>query len=100
VGGGVDADLSTQWRLSANANHLWFAKTATLETLRNEGSIPKAIGYDLSVAAIYRPKFTQNLVFRASAAVLQPTAGFRDLFANSDRDKRYYSVLLNAILTY
>jgi hypothetical protein len=65
-----------------------------------EGSIPRDIGYDLSLAAIYRPKFTQNLVFRASAAMLQPGRGFRDLFANSDRDKRYVSVLLNAILTY
>jgi hypothetical protein len=32
--------------------------------------------------------------------VLEPGKGFRDLFANSDRDKRYYSVLFNAILTY
>jgi hypothetical protein len=32
--------------------------------------------------------------------VLQPGAGFRDLFANSDRDKRYVSVLFNAILSY
>jgi hypothetical protein len=100
VGGGVDADLSPQWRLSANANHLWFHKTQILETLRTEGSIPRSIGLDLSAAAIYRPKFTQNLVFRASAAVLQPSKGFRDLFTNSDRDKRYYSVLFNAILTY
>jgi hypothetical protein len=100
AGVGVDADISPQWRLSANANHLWFAKTAILETLRTEGSIPSGIGYDLSLAAIYRPKFTQNLVFRGSAAVLQPSAGFRDLFDNNDRDKRYYSVLFNAILTY
>jgi hypothetical protein len=100
VGAGVDADVTPEVRVSANANHLWFHKTAVLETLRNEGSIPKSIGFDLSVAAIYRPKFTQNLVFRASAAVLQPGKGFKDLFSNSDRDKRYYSVLLNAILTY
>jgi hypothetical protein len=100
VGAGVDADVTPEVRVSANANHLWFHKTAVLEALRTEGSIPKSIGFDLSVAAIYRPKFTQNLVFRASAAVLQPGKGFRDLFSNSDRDKRYYSVLLNAILTY
>jgi hypothetical protein len=100
VGAGVDADVTPQVRVSANANHLWFHKTAVLEALRTEGSIPKSIGFDLSVAAIYRPKFTQNLVFRASAAVLQPGKGFKDLFSNSDRDKRYYSVLLNAILTY
>jgi hypothetical protein len=100
LGAGVDADVSPEWRLSANVNHLWFANTSVLEALRNEGSIPSDVGFDLSVAAVYRPKFTQNLVFRASAAVLQPGDGFRDLFANSDRDKRYYSILLNAILTY
>jgi hypothetical protein len=100
AGVGVDADVTPEWRLSANANHLWFHKTAVLKALRMEGSIPSDIGYDLSLAAIYRPKFTQNLVFRASAAMLQPGRGFRDLFAKNDRDKRYVSVLLNAILTY
>ena len=100
VGAGVDADLTPEIRLTGNVNHLWFHKTPVLEALRVEGSIPSSIGFDLSFAAIYRPKFTQNLVFRASAAVLEPSAGFKDLFANSDRDKRYYSVLLNAILTY
>ena len=100
LGAGADFDLTPQWRLSANLNHLWFADTAVLQALRNEGSIPRDIGWDSSVAAIYRPKFSQNLVFRASAAMLQPGAGFRDLFANSDRDKRYLSVLLNAILTF
>jgi hypothetical protein len=100
AGVGVDADLTPEFRLSANANHLWFQKTAILETLRTEGSIPNSIGYDVSLAAIYRPKFTQNIVFRASAAVLQPSKGFKDLFFNSDRDKRYISVLLNAIVSY
>jgi hypothetical protein len=100
IGAGADFDVLPELRVSANANHLRFANTSVLQALRNEGSIPKSIGFDLSVAAIYRPKFTQNLVFRASAAVLQPGAGFRDLFANSDRDKRYVSLLFNAILSY
>jgi hypothetical protein len=100
AGIGADADITPAFRLSANANHLWFHKTAVLETLRNEGSIPKSIGFDLSAAAIYRPKFTQNLVFRASAAALRPASGFKDLFTNSDRHSFYYSVLFNAILTY
>ena len=46
-----------------------------LETLRNEGSIPKDIGWDLSTAAIWRPKATQNIVFRLSGAVLVPGNG-------------------------
>jgi hypothetical protein len=100
LGAGADFDVLPTLRLSANLNHLWFANTAVLQALRNEGSIPRDIGWDLSAAAIWRPKFTQNLVLRASAAVLQPGAGFRDLFANSDRDRRYVSLLLNAIVTY
>ena len=100
AGIGADADITPAFRLSVNANHLWFHKTAVLQALRNEGSIPKAIGFDLSAAAIYRPKFTQNLVFRASAAALVPGSGFKDLFANSDRHDLYYSVLFNAILSY
>jgi len=100
AGAGADFEILPELRLSANVNHLWFANTAVLQALRNEGSIKRDIGWDVSAAAIYRPKFTQNLVFRASAAILQPGAGFRDLFANSDRDKRYFSILFNAILSY
>ena len=70
------------------------------QALRVEGSIPKTIGTDLSTSAIYRPKFNQNLVFRLSGALFEPAAGFKDLFTNSPRDKRYYSVLFNAVLAY
>ena len=97
---GGDFDVTPTTRLSANINHLWFADTAVLQTLRNEGSIPKDIGWDLSAAAIWRPKATQNIVVRVSGAVLAPGEGFRDLFANSDRDRAYYSILANVILSY
>jgi hypothetical protein len=100
VGAGADFDITPQVRVSANVNHLWFARTATLEALRMQGTIRNDIGWDVSAAAIWRPSMTQNLVFRASAAVLQPGTGFRDLFENEDRNRRYYSVLLNAIATY
>ena len=100
LGGGADFDLTPQLRLSANANHLWFENTATLQALRIEGSIPKAIGWDLSTAAVWRPKATQNLVFRLSAATLLPGAGFRDLFDNLNGHRNYYSVLANIIVAY
>lgn len=100
AGAGADFDLTPELRLSANANHLWFENTATLETLRNEGSIPRDIGWDLSAAAIWRPKATQNIVMRLSAAALVPGDGFRDLFDNSERNRNYYSVLANLIVTY
>ncbi|KFG88273.1 hypothetical protein BV98_003856 [Sphingobium herbicidovorans NBRC 16415] len=100
LGAGADFDVLPELRISANANHLWFENTATLQALRNEGSIPKAIGWDLSTAAIWRPKATQNIVFRLSGATLLPGAGFRDLFTNSERNRNYYSVLGNLILSY
>ncbi|RZK00452.1 MAG: hypothetical protein EOO76_12685 [Novosphingobium sp.] len=100
LGAGADFDLTPELRLSGNANHLWFENTATLQALRMEGSIPKAIGWDLSTAAIWRPKATQNLVFRLSAAALLPGKGFKDLFDNVNGHRSYYSVLANIIVAY
>ncbi len=100
LGAGGDFDLSPELRLSINANHLWFENTATLQALRNEGSIPKDIGWDLSAAAIWRPKATQNIVARLSAAALVSGEGFDDLFTSLGNPRAYYSVLANVILTY
>jgi hypothetical protein len=100
LGGGADFDLTPTVRVSGNLNHLWFASTATLQALRNEGSIPTDIGTDVSIATIWRPKMTQNIVVRASAAMLAPGGGFRDLFVASQRDRRFYSFLLNSTLSF
>jgi len=100
LGAGADFDLTPQLRLSANANHLWFEDTATLQVLRNEGSIPRDIGFDLSAAAIWRPKATQNIVARLSAATLLAGDGFQDLFDNLGGQQRFYSILANVIVTY
>jgi hypothetical protein len=100
LGAGADFDLTPTMRLSTNANYLWFENTSNLKVLRAEGSIPKEIGCDLSAAAIWRPKATQNIVARLSAATLLPGKGFKDLFTNRPRNKQYYSLLANVILTY
>lgn len=100
VGVGADFDLTPEFRLSANANHLWFEDTATLEALRIEGSIPSEIGYDLSASAIWRPKANQNIVFRLSGAALLAGDGFEDLFDNLGNQDAFYSVLANVTLTY
>ena len=99
-GVGVDFDVTPKLRVSANANHLWFATTEVLQQLRVEGSIPKDIGYDLSTAIIYRPKANQNIVGRLSGALLVPGGGFKDLFTNNNRNRLYYSVLANIIVSY
>ncbi len=103
VGVGADADLTPEARVSFNLNHLWFENTATVQALRSEGSIPSDIGWDASIAAIWRPNASQNLIFRLSAAVLDPGDGFSDLFTkagNKAGDGRFYSVLFNATLAF
>jgi hypothetical protein len=100
IGAGADFDLTPEFRISANANHLWFADTSSLQALRTEGSIPKDIGFDLSVATIWRPKATQNIVGRLSGAVLLPGKGFKDLFDNKQKNDAYVSILANVILSF
>jgi hypothetical protein len=100
LGVGADFDLSPELRVSANANHLWFENTTTLETLRVEGTIPRDIGFDLSTAAVWRPNANQNIVTRLSAATLLAGRGFRDLFASINQTRTYVSVLANVTLSY
>ncbi|MDO9367861.1 MAG: hypothetical protein Q7T68_04765 [Sphingopyxis sp.] len=100
IGAGADFDLTPEFRVSTNFNHLWFENTSSLQALRTEGSIPKDIGYDLSVATIWRPKATQNIVGRLSAAVLLPGKGFKDLFDNKKKNDAYVSILANVILSF
>ncbi|MFN7175694.1 MAG: hypothetical protein ACK4MX_02270 [Thermaurantiacus sp.] len=100
IGAGTDLDLTPTFRLSANANHLWFHRTAVLEALRQQGGIPNEIGFDLSAAAIWRPFMHQNIVVRGSAAVLIPGDGFRTLFVAEQRRTHFTSVLLNLVLSY
>ena len=97
LGIGTDHDLTPEWRLSTNVNQLWFDTTEILEVARNQGDIDTEIGTDISVAAIYRPLFTQNVVLRISGATLIPGDGYEALFGD---DERPYSILANLILTY
>lgn len=96
AGVGADFDLLPTLRLSTNFNHLWFEDTAVLEVARNQGGIPREIGWDLSAAVIWRPFMSQNAVVRVSYAELLPGAGFRALFPDEDA----YSVLANVVFTY
>lgn len=106
IGIGTDFDLTPELRLSTNFNYLEFDDTSSLEFLRNQGSISREIGWDLSAALIYRPTFIQNIVFRLSGAVLFPGKGLKEIYDSSENSDllasgRYlYSVLANVILTY
>ncbi|MDF1763859.1 MAG: hypothetical protein P1U57_10655 [Oleibacter sp.] len=96
VGLGADWDVLPELRISVNANRLWFDDTTVLEVARNQGDINSLIGDDISIAAIYRPFMSQNIVARASYAKLFSGQGYRDLFP----DENPHSLLLNLTLTY
>ena len=100
AGAGADFDLTPTVRVSGNVNHLWFANTAVVEALRQQGAIPTDLGWDFSLATIWRPKMTQNIVFRASAAVFVPGDGFGHLFTTVNRDSAFYSILINSIFSF
>ncbi len=100
LGLGADLDLTPEIRLSSNVNYLQFDDTSSLEFLRNQGFIDREIGWDVSMALIWRPAFTQNIILRASGGLLFAGDGFKQLY-ETDRDQDlFYSALLNLILTF
>lgn len=96
LGIGADLDLTPTLRLSANANELWFADTATLEAARSQAGIDQHLGLDASIALTWRPLAVQNVVLRLSAAALLPGKAYEQLY----RDDVAYSILGNLVLTY
>lgn len=97
IGIGADFDLTPESRVSMNLNQLWFDDTAVLEVARNQAPIDRSIGTDFSVAWIWRPFMSQNLVVRLSGALLEPGDGLAQLYGENHT---YYTVLGNVILTY
>ena len=96
LGIGADFDISPQWRVSTNINQLAFARTEVLEAARQQANLDRMIGTDISVATIWRPFFTQNVVLRTSAAALLPGKGYKQLFG----DEVGYSALVNLTLLW
>ena len=96
AGIGGDFDVTPKLRASFNINQLWFDDTAVLEAARNQGSIDKNIGQDVSLSVTYRPKTSQNIVIRVAASALIPGQGYEDLYGTETP----YSILANLILAY
>jgi len=96
IGAGADFDLTPKLRVTANLNQLWFDRTEVLEAARNQGSIDRSIGQDVSLSLIYRPLTSQNVVVRLTASTLIPGDGYEDLYG----DDVPYSLFANLILSY
>jgi len=99
VGGGIDADLLPELRASADVSYLRFADTTVLGVLRNQAPPAREIGWDLSAALRWRPFMSQNLVLEASAAMLLPGRGLRELYDEGERGPQY-SILVNLVAAF
>ena len=93
---GMDFEVLPELKIITNASYLWFDEVAVLETLRQDGSFDREIGYDLSIGGIYRPFLNNNVQFRFGTATLIVDDGFENLFG----DKVLYDFFGNMILQY
>ena len=99
AGAGADVDVLPQLRAIANVSYLRFAQAAVLGVLRNQQPPDREIGWDVSAGVQWRPFMSQNVVLNASAAMLLPGKGLKQLY-DEDRRGPQYSVLVNVIATF
>ena len=99
AGVGGDVDLLPELRVIGNLSHLRFVHTAVLGVLRNQAPPSREIGWDVSAGVQWRPFMSQNLILNASAAMLVPGRGLKQLY-DEDRRGPQYSVLMNVIATF
>jgi hypothetical protein len=99
AGAGADADLTPQVRVIGNVSYLRFATTEVLGVLRNQAPPAREIGWDVSAAVQWRPFMSQNIVLNASAAVLLPGKGLKQLYDEGQRGPQY-SMLVNLLATF
>jgi hypothetical protein len=96
VGIGGDFDFAPTLRLSVDANHLWFDRTATLSAIMGRSLPGGDLGTDLSLDLFYRPLDSQNLILRVTAARLLAASDTRQLTGGDAP----FSAFVNLILTY
>jgi hypothetical protein len=78
---GADAKLTQKLKLVGNVNFLQFSRTQSLVFILQQNGIPRTIGVDSSIGAIYRPFLSDNIVISGGAAVLAPGRGLRSFYS-------------------
>lgn len=96
VNAGVDFEVLPELKIITNANYIQFDDTAVLETVRQDGSISRTLGYDLSAGVIYRPFLNNNVQLRGGSGVLFVDDSFKNLYG----DDVLWDVFGNVILVY
>jgi hypothetical protein len=79
VGVGLDLDFGPKWRISFDANQLWFDQPAVLADLMLR-PVPRNFGAEVAVNAFWRPFSNQNVILRMSNAALMRGPGYKALY--------------------
>jgi len=95
---GLDMEVTPKLKLVANVNFVQFAETQPLELFLFDSDIPKGVGLDYSLGAIYRPDLNQNIIFKAGVAGFRPNDGFAKIF--DGRDNTLYDGFTELILAF
>lgn len=93
---GVDFDITPKLKLITNVSYLQFDAPETVEVLRQDGSISRNIGFDLSAGFLYRPFLNNNVQFQFGASTLLPDNGLDNLFG----DRELYTIFSTMILQF
>ena len=93
---GVDFEITPKLKLINNLSFLQFDRTDSLRALRQDGSIDRDIGMDLSSGFLYRPWLNNNVQIRLGGAALFPGEGLENLYG----DQTLYQIFTNLILQY
>jgi hypothetical protein len=96
LGIGADADLTPAIRVSVDVSHLMLAQPESLEVLLPGTPVPRDIGTDASIDAIYRPFISQHVIARLSIAKLFASPSARALVGGTGP----ISAFFNLVLTY
>ena len=93
---GVDFDLTPKFKLINNVNYLQFDQVDPLRIVRQDGSISRDIGFDLSTGFLYRPFLNNNVQLRGGVSTLLPGDGLKNLY----RHETLYTVFTDLIFQY
>ena len=95
LGLGLDLALTPQVTVSLDANQLWFDKTGALVALLNRPAVPRRLGAEVTLDAIWRPFATQNVILRLSGSQLVSGPGYRAIYGGSNPFSVFALLVLN-----
>jgi hypothetical protein len=93
---GADIEVTPKFKILNNLSYLQFDEVSALQTVRQDGSIDREIGFDVSTGFLYRPLLNNNIQLRGGISALFPGTGLQNLY----RDETLYTVFTNLILLY